>query len=296
MDLKIWNQSFRSHAKGGGSTRARAAQTFRALADFADKKGWKGLTPATLTPKQLRIFVEHRAEKIGARSVQNEASHLRRCVSGAGRNLGGVRDPKNSWSSARLGVPSGSRIGGKAAANFEKFEQANLSKQVQAVCGLAFALGLRRQEAVMGGGQLKEWSRELASAQLEGRGAFLALHDGSKGGRSRMIFIHPAQVDLAQKFVSQAKLVYSNGSIIQADSLKQARALVSNELSRSGLTGSDSIHGLRRAFAQRSFCEYRDSGLNEKEALSRLSQDLGHGSGRGRWVWNNYLMGGAGDE
>ena len=61
---------------------------------------------------------------------------------------------------------------------------------------------------------------------------------------------------------------------------------------RAGLVGEDSNHGLRRLFAHRQVVHYLQSGLSREEALARLSNDLGHGDGRGRWVENNYLRGG----
>jgi hypothetical protein len=34
---------------------------------------------------------------------------------------------------------------------------------------------------------------------------------------------------------------------------------------------------------------YLAVGCSEKVALARTSNDLGHGDGRGRWVFNNYI-------
>jgi len=46
---------------------------------------------------------------------------------------------------------------------------------------------------------------------------------------------------------------------------------------------------LRRAFCRDNYEYYLGEGHTVKEALMLCSRDLGHGEGRGRWVWNNYL-------
>jgi hypothetical protein len=85
--------------------------------------GWKNVLPENITPKQLRIFLEFRAATICKRSVQNEASHLRRAIAGSARNIGNIKDPNNNWSNQRLGVKSATRIGGKAAMSLDFYLQ-----------------------------------------------------------------------------------------------------------------------------------------------------------------------------
>lgn len=293
---KNWDRAFIADHKGGAATRDRAWRTWRAVEKFAVEKKWK-LDPESISPKQMRLYLERRATEISARSVQNEASHLRRAISGAGRSLGDVRDPKNAWSSTRMSVPSASRLGLKAAANPAKYEAARgrMPEDVRAAEGLVNGIGLRKKEAIMAGSSMKGWSRELAKPDAKERGVYLNVVDGTKGGRPRWTFIPPGRVEEVSKAVAVAsKLFLVTGKIIQSEDLKSAMSRYSNCLYRLGLTGDDSGHGLRRAFAHRQYHHYRDSGLSEGEALKRLSQDLGHGDGRGRWVWNNYLAGGAG--
>lgn len=292
MDLKPWSSAFVAHARGGGGTRAAAAVTFRDLSKFCERKGWGGVRPDNITPKQARLYLESlSARGLNERTIQNRASHLRRAVEGAGRKLGDVREDKNAWSSSRLNVPEGSRLGGRAAADVEKWAAADLSRSARAVACLSESVGLRRQEAILAGASLKSWSRELAAAKEENRGAFLPVVFGTKGGRERMTYIHAEHIDKASYAVHQALEVAVKNSIYDAPTLKAALANFSAELSRAGLKGTDSIHGLRRAFAHASYKAYRESGLDEKQALARLSRDLGHGEQRGRWVSNNYLSG-----
>lgn len=297
IGLGIWDRSFRAYKKGGFATAERARCTWRALDSFVEKKGWHDVRPETITPKQMRIFLEARAAEISARSVQNEASHLRRAIEGSGRDLGDVRDSRNSWSSERMGIESVSRFGGKRAMSMEVFEEARkqLREDVRACVDLQKSTGLRRAEAIQAGPSLREWSRELERATQDGRGTFLNVRDGCKGGRERCVWVPLERVAEVLQVVHQAQSVSQrDGRIIDVKGLKEAKTIYSYELYRSGLTGDNSGHGLRRAFAQSQYRIYREHGFDERDALARLSRDLGHGDGRGRWVWNNYLAGGEG--
>lgn len=296
VDLSKWNQSFQRQKKGSFGTRNRAFQTWRALDKFVEKKGWKDVRPDTITPKQMRIFLEARSEEIGVRSLQNEASHLRRALEGAGREVGDVRDPKNTWSNTRMGVGQASRFGGRAAMSESVFEKAreNLREDVRACADLQRCMGLRREEAIQAGRSLGQWKNGLDQAEQQDRGVFLDVRDGTKGGRERCVWVPLERVQEVREVIERVQEVCQGGKIIDADGLKEAKAVYSNEMTRAGLVGENSGHGLRRAFAQQQYTIYREAGFDERDALARLSQDLGHGDGRGRWVWNNYLAGGEG--
>lgn len=292
-----WDKAFLADSRGSSATRDRAFRTWNALDKFAKEKKWK-LDPASITPKQMRVYLEGRAGVVSARCVQLEASHLRRAIAGSGRELGDVRDAKNTWSSARMGVPEGSRIGGKAAADLNKWDlaQPKMDKDIHAVTGLVSEIGLRCKEGIMAAGSLKEWKRELDKPESKERGCYLNITAGTKGGRPRFTFIPAERVEAVTAAVTTAQGVAASqgGNLIDAPDLKSALKRWSNCLARLDLTGTDSGHGLRRAWAQQQNEYYRNAGMDEKEALKRLSQDLGHGDGRGRWVANNYLLGGEG--
>lgn len=298
IKLSEWAQKFTAIRQGSGATRDRASQTFRALSHFCDRKHWRDVTPNSITPKQMRLFLEHRltVDKISARSLQNEASHLRRCLEGAGRQLGDIKQDKNAWSSARMGVPEGSRIGSRAAINPEVFKQARekVSEGVRDCLDLQKELGLRREESVKAYKSLGEWSKALDLAKTEGRGVFLEVRYGTKTGRERTTWVPEERIEAVQAVVCAVLERTGGGPIIQAAGEKEAKAHYSNEIREAGLVGENSGHGLRRAFVHEQYRHYRDQGLNEAEALARVSRDLGHGDGRGRWVWNNYLCGGEG--
>ena len=292
---EIWQEKFTKRKDGSGATRERAYRTWKAVCKFAHKKKWD-LDPSTITPKQMRLYLAERIEVISPRCVQLEASHLRRAIKGAGQKIGDVRDPENPWSSARMQVPKGSRIGGKTAANPVKLDAVRdqMPPDILAALGLIEALGLRRKEALMSDASLGEWMKELEKPESNIRGADLRIDRGTKGGRPRYTFIPVAQIDSVVSAVraAQVSAALNRGFVVVAEELELAMKRYTNCLYRLGLRGDDSGHGIRRAFAHRQFVYYRDRGLTETKALKKLSHDLGHGDGRGRWVWNNYLLGG----
>lgn len=295
--IAAFSAAFVAQKKGGFGTRQRAGATWRALNSFVESKRWKDVNPNTISTKQIRAFVEHRQEQgVSARSIQNEVSHIRRACIGAGRDMGDLKDVKNNWSAARLGVPAGSRIGGKRAIDPARLALAlqQVPSDVAVALSLSEALGLRRQEAVMAGPALGEWGRLLEQAEKAGRGAFLPVGAGTKGGRPRHVLVPLERLESVRAVVQQAQeqAAQQQGRVIAADDLKAALKRISNACTRAGLVGEDSNHGIRRLFAHRQVAYYLQSGLSREQALARLSNDLGHGDGRGRWVENNYLLGG----
>lgn len=290
MIVKSWDSAFRADKKGSAATRDRAFKTWRALESFAREKKWKSTGPENITPKQMNQFLDARAGVITPRSVQNEASHLRRAIAGAGRDIGNVRDAKNQWSSTRMKMPEGSRLGLKSAMNHEIFAIARekLPPDIRALTDLQLALGMRRKESVMSMPSLAEWERKM-TALADRPGVFLPVTDGTKGHRPRHVFVPVANFARLRLAIAAAKAAPIH---IADRSLEQSLTRYSNAMRRAGLTGENSGHGLRRGFAQDQFRLYRDSSLDEKTTLMRLSEDLGHGDSRGRWVSNNYLAGG----
>lgn len=287
-NVVAFSKAFQADKKGAVLTRQRASSTWNALVHFSKERRMI-LSPDKMTSKQLLQFVAYRQEHgISSRSIQNEVSHIRRAMIGAGRDLGDLKDPKNFFSSSRLKVPEGSRIGGKAPAPENAIASLKTDRaDVRAALELQSALGLRMAEAIQAGASLSGWVKDLDQARALGRDAFLPVTAGTKGGRPRHVLIKAEKLGAVRDAVIQASAVATGGHIVQSNSLESARRLLERACRDAGFQN----HGLRRDWAVRQFLAYRADGKNEKEALRLLSNDLGHGDGRGRWVWNNYLRG-----
>lgn len=287
-NVRAFRDAFRAKAKGGTLTRERASSTWNALARFAKERRMI-LHPEKMTSKQLMQFVAYRQDGgISARSIQNEVSHIRRALVGAGRDIGDVKDPKNYFSSERLKVPKGSRTGGKPPAPENALASLKTERaDVRAAFDLQAALGLRMSEAIESASSLADWAKELKEASEFGRGAFLSVTEGTKGGRPRYVLVRAENLDAVRGAVTRANALVKGKYLVESASLESARRL----LARACLNAGFQSHGLRRDWAVRQFLAYRADGKPEKEALRLLSRDLGHGDGRGRWVWNNYLKG-----
>lgn len=303
IPLKVWADAFKHNAKGGVKTQHRAAQTWRAMDVWinSEHKHWTNITPKSITTIQIRMFIEYRNELgIKPRGVALEAGHIRRACAGAGREIGKLNDPQNNWSSSRLGVPVGDREGGRPAISPTALALARerLAPDVLAVVDLSLALGLRRLEAVTCARDLSTWAKILDRAEESGKNAYLPCDHGTKGGRPRDILVMPDQIEMVRQAVQGALDVAKKGSngrlcIVQG-SLEQAEKRVSNACTYVGMVGSDSIHGCRREWAQDQFARYTALGYETETALAKLSNDLGHGDERGRWVQEYYLSGGRG--
>jgi hypothetical protein len=328
FDIGKYTQAFAADAKGSGATRARAANTFEQLRNFctSGNRGKWDSSPEKITSKQIRQFLEHRKETLDPRTLQNEASHIRRALEGAGRTLGNINNPKCDWSNSRLGVPSATRISHKSPMDMAIFEAARaaIKQEFGLVLDLQKDLGLRMQEAIKAT-NAEEWLKQIDSAAGKGRAVYLDLsaNAGSKGGRARQIYVPESRLATVRATVQaavDAKASNKNGHIISRYQDKKIEYIDKNGVTKTkisihaytqaqkgyrnacaylGLVGDNSNHGLRRHYAHEQYAYYRGTGLDEKEALARLSNDLGHGDGRGRWVANNYLCGGGlggGDE
>lgn len=266
--------------------------TFSVLEKCAKTNRWgNDVTPKNITQKQLTKFVKERLDDgISARSIQNQMSHIRRALHTVGRN-----DFADSiCSNKELGIPSGTRIGSGKAVDPKIYAEAvaKAAPDTRAWIEGMKELGLRQRELVRAGPSLQQWERQLEKNQ------FLTLHDGSKGGRSRQIYIPEERRDSALAAVRNLISVAAGqgGDVVDSRTLESACKLVGDRLEAIGLSGENSGHSLRRDFAMRQYLHYKEQGFSKTEALSRTSNDLGHGDGRGRWVYNNYIRGTLGSD
>lgn len=275
---------------GAHLTREARRRTIKTFCDFADMARLTHLTRfSNVRGKDLKRFVQHRlAQGICKRTLHNELSHLRALLRADG--AGGVADSAEQ-SNAQLGL---------AGANRRGTNQSATSKQVDAWCAAAEStgrfgisamlrlccfLGLRGNEAIhVRLDTLQRWKHELGS---EGG---INVVSGTKGGRKRFTKIQ--NMSAAIGAIELAETVIGNGTFLieRADrgpigGLKQARSIWHSWAHRNGVKP----HSLRYAFAHAQFESYVLRGFSEREALASLSQDLGHGDGRGRWVRSVYL-------
>lgn len=264
-------------------TKKAMKSTFESLSKCARENRWGAVTPSTLTEKQWTKFVSTGLKNgNSSRTMQNQQSHVRRALAGAGR-----AEFAEQITNKDLGIPPGTRIGIGKVTDREVLQQAleradNTAKAW--ICGMA-ALGLRQRELVRAGPSLKQWERQLTAGQP------ISLHDGAKGGRSRQICIPDKRRENALGAVRALMEVAErqDGRVVASETLESACHYVSDRLAEYGLSGGNSGHSLRRQFAVDQLKHYRSEGFSEKEARAMVSADLGHGDGRGTWVFNNYV-------
>jgi hypothetical protein len=271
------------HKGAATLTRKKMLTTFRAFAAHARLQRYGDVDPATVTKKQLSKYVSTRIEAgITARTIQNEVSHLRRALHGAGRG---------AWIDAltnkQLGVPAGTRIGTGRVVDEQVLARAleQAAADTRAWIQLERCLGLRREEMIESHKSLKQWEAALARGQ-----SFITIRHGTKGGRVRDTVIPaPYRARALEAVRAALEVAVIRSHLVDATTARAAQKQVHERFAALGLTGKDSGHALRRAFCRDNYKYYLSEGHGKPEALALCSRDLGHGEGRGRWVWNNYL-------
>lgn len=278
-------------SKTGGSTLTREARQ-TALYQWRDALQ-KGLnlqvkTYADLKSKHVRAVVERwRAEGISARSIQNRMSHLRTALGVHGRAHFAARELATK--ALDLGA---SRAGTHRVPEDDKVRQAMLTlpDRAAAVAALQLGLGLRMREAISAGPTLKTWARQLEAGQR----AQLDVIHGTKGGRPRTVNLSHPDARAAALAAVQMALRASDaggGRVYPSASLQGACRGYQRDLASVGLSGQEASHALRYQWAQDQARRYEAEGMERPEVLARLSLDLGHGDGRGRYVEAVYLRG-----
>lgn len=283
---------------GQGATRTREEKhaTFVDLHNFLKSQRFGVVEPQHLSLKHVRGYVTHLKERgVGMRSIQNRLAHIRCALRGVGL---GAKADSTEWGNPSLGVasPEGSRLGKHrgitdaelVAAQSAAAPWGERGREFVVLSELQASFGLRQQEAVQSAPTLSEWRRALQ----EGR-PIQVVH-GTKGGRPRASFM-PEELRLrAQAAVDAALKLLADrpqGYLVASANLQAARDRYRHTCAQAGLSGEISSHGLRYAWAAARYREYRRDGLDDREAVRRLSLDLGHGDGRGRYVRMVYLRG-----
>ncbi|EGA5116876.1 site-specific integrase [Salmonella enterica] len=234
----------------------------------------------------IEDYIRHRlAQGMDKRTLQNEMAMIRVVLRQAGRVKLADSD---RISNRAVGISGASRNGTRRAITDGKYQAVQESARLKdpglaAALELARLMGLRSQEAVQSAQSLKTWRQALERGESR-----LTVLFGTKGGRPRETIILDAGA--VRKALDNAIGIAEqrNGRLIDRATLKEAMQFWRKQAERLGLTGQNSPHSLRYAWAQDAIRHYLAQGFSEQEALAMTAMDLGHGDGRGRYVAQVY--------
>lgn len=236
--------------------------------------------------KHIEKYIDYRShQNINKRTLQNEMSAIRQTLKQAGRDK---LIASERLSNKALAINHASRDGAKEPLPdtiYNKVLHTAMQKNqgLVATIQLDRILGLRGEEAVQSAQSLQTWQKLLNQGKTS-----LPVIFGTKGGRPReTTIINLAETKQAVSFAIQVAN-HQNGKLIDKPSLKQAMTYWRNETSKLGLRGKYAPHSLRYAYAKDTIAYYQDQGLSKEEALAKVSTDLGHGDGRGRYIKQVY--------
>lgn len=291
--VEVFKKQFISLAyKAGGShktvdARCRIANSFL---NHLKESGIKLRQIESVKTSHIESFIKTRLDNgISKRTLQNEMSAIRAILTEAGRLK--LADPNNDRLNNRaLGISGACRDGTKIALTQEQFEikfkeVEKVDKGVAAAMQLAYYLGLRNEEAVQSVSSLSTWEKYLNSGAEK-----IPVTFGTKGNRDR--FTTVINRDKVIESIKYAKTVLQNNkhnALVDKPNLKEAMERYRNILRFTAeLTGENSPHSMRYAYAKSAELYYLNMGLSKKEALAKVSIDLGHGDGRGRYIKQVY--------
>lgn len=236
--------------------------------------------------RHIENYIHERlAQGIGKRTLQNEMASLRAVLQQAGRKQIAEHE---RLTNKFLGLSGASRIGTRQAITPEHYRNVLETARAKdpglaAALELARLMGLRSQEAVQSAQSLKTWKQAIEQDATR-----LTIVFGTKGGRPRESVILDAGA--VKKALDNALAVAESriNRLIDKPDLKSAMDYWHNQATRIGLTGANSPHSLRYAWAQDAIRHYLVQGFSRKEARAMVAMDLGHGDGRGRYIAQVY--------
>jgi Integrase/Phage integrase, N-terminal len=276
--------------KGSHHTKEARTKTIGKFSDLVFELGFTHLKdPHDISLKNLVVYVDYRKDEgVEIRTIQNELSHLRSLLRKCGKKE--LADSPEA-SNRALGVSGGSRIGKKEPLTNDELNVAYMRSERLQRKGMGCALGLERYLGLRGNealhalpDTLRRWLRELDSTQI------IFVIAGTKGGRTR--YVHIKDVGKARAAICHALDVASaqHGFLVMrkngeaAGGLRQARGIYHTWMHRAGIKP----HAARYAFACSNYVAYLGEGFSNREASLLVAADLGHGSGRGRWIRSVY--------
>ena len=153
--------------------------------------------------------------------------------------------------------------------DFKKLENSfsNSKSSAKTAIQITAKAGLRVGECV-----------KLKGKDINIQGGTVHVH-GGKGGRDRDVKIRPED----KKFWSDLKAsVRANERIcpVNKDSINKAIRREMEKLDIQDKYRDTGIHCIRKMYAQQQFDHYREQGMEIKEALGQVSEDLGHSDTR----------------
>lgn len=263
------------------------------IRDFVTQLSKNGISLAnseSIKTRHINLYVAELKKTNQPGTIQNKISTLRRIFEAEGRG----KFVREQLGSEKLGLASRCRDGTKKPMTrpiYEKFRAAAAARERGFAEGLALCrhLGLRAKECVMSPASLQSWLRAI-----DRENGHLIVHTGTKGNRPRTLPVQllPDRAAARQAIVDALAATKANGGhLIARGSLEQAERRFSNEARAIGMIEKDSPHALRYAFAAASMMKLTGEGMSEREALGVVSELLGHGDQRGRWVRQVYLKG-----
>lgn len=277
-------------ARGSVRTWVQIEAQARRLAHLIREAGFQIQKSEQLREKHiLAVFSELRARGTAIGTLQNYARTARLVLQGAGKSKSAER-----LSNQALGASGRSRDGTKTAMREDTLAKVRTAigdtkdraraERLAIAVELARLAGLREQEVLLAGPSLIAWERSLA------RDGVLQVRLGTKGGRDRVVHIPASSRAELLDVITRARVVVKEGHFWPwGRGLKNSLRSFSKACARVGLTGQQSFHSLRYAFARAQQAHYMQVGYSERAANSLVSRDLGHGDGRGRYVRQVYL-------
>ncbi|MGF6781266.1 integrase domain-containing protein [Paraburkholderia sp. GAS334] len=219
--------------------------------------------------------------------IANRLAAIRVCLRHAGVN------PATIPTNRDLAVPRRNRSGTRRPYTDEEFHMLlarcqKIDQGLYHIVWLCRLLGLRLKEALECNETLQEWREALRNGEVS-----LPIRRGAKNKRFRRVEILMARrAETLQAVEAACAFCDANGGELigsRHNNLKGAVNRLKPWLRRAGMTGELSLHALRYTYACDKANEIRDAGIEELEALVTLSELLGHGPTRARWIFRVYL-------
>lgn len=271
--------------KAGGShkTIRNRKLTFRLLGQFLISIGINLRDLKGLNPGHVHKFIKSMLSsgRICARTAQSMLSDIRVTLRHAG-----FTKKADALKTAEFGVAGESRKGKRLPMPESKFTEllGNVNdKGGQSVFKLLWIFGMRAREGVRS--EVDTLIRFEHQILEDGQVEIIA---GTKGGRPRVTRVIDKDQALAVVREAIDIAAAQRGFLIDRPNLKKAMARFNYVAYRAGFRGEFCPHTIRYAYSQASMLTRIAKRYSLREAKQATAIDLGHGDGRGCFVWAVY--------